>query len=112
MTTLRELGEMLIAVDDGRFLQARDLRSCPSNYVTIMTIKTEHLTFNLTDYEYRLKPVPKITYYRAYRKNGLPDLLNKSDPWGLVADWLPDMCKAYPHDEFKHIHDFQIEEEE
>ena len=61
MTTLSELGHMLIAVEeDGRVIERHSLQD--KRFVSGW--EEDAGDYNVDLYEYRLKP--KVTYYRAY----------------------------------------------
>ncbi|MBL4574448.1 MAG: hypothetical protein JKY86_15445 [Gammaproteobacteria bacterium] len=103
MTTLTELGEMLIEVDKGRELEHRingfwQIISCPKN-----------VNLCLSGNKYRLKPVPVKTYYRVYRDH-------HCSPQSLAAQQKfgdPDIWEANQLNQgfvVTHIHDFEIEE--
>ena len=96
MTTLKELGEMLIEVaDNGRELQRNEVESWRDVDLEAYNINVHR--------EYRLKP--KVTYYRAYKHRGLETLDSASTPFPSVNSWLHDLDS---HD-LEHIHDFEVE---
>ena len=60
MTTLKELGLMLIEVaDNGRVMQMNYIHKPKVDWIEVNL-----MTLDLEDFEYRLKP--KVTYYRAF----------------------------------------------
>ena len=101
MTTLRELGEMLIEVaDNGREMQCRQYQNAiPSIWETVC-VKTG--AFSLGHYEYRLKP--KVTYYRVYKDaSRYAKVFEQDYPFSAGKPWI----EVYP--DWTHIHDFEVE---
>ncbi len=94
MTTLQELGEILVGNDDRAIQRRAVVTGEGADWHTYSDVQ-----FNLNNYEYRL--MPKVTYYRVFKDSlGLVqvDLQNfPFQPWRFneTAD--------------AHIHDFEIE---
>ena len=95
MTTLKELGEILIATEDkGSAIETRGLaQGCV--WRNQMALEP----FDVLSFDYRLKTLPNITYYRA-----------TSDQFGIATE-----TSDKPFDDWVengravHIHDFQVE---
>ena len=97
MTTLRELGEMLIEVaDNGRVLQRNEVESWRDVDLEAYNINVHR--------EYRLKP--KVTYYRAYTHRGLLTLDSSDVPWEEFCTWK----KMFDDNVVEFIHDFEVSE--
>ena len=87
MTTLTELGEMLIEVDKGRELQHTN------KSITSEALDLPHYSIiELLGYDLRLKPVPVKTYYRLYdvlqlRDKPIPAYAASSEPFEEFSIW-------------------------
>ena len=103
MTTITELGRMLIEVgENGRVLQRLRLSPMDGAWEDFAGQEHKHINeIDLGDYEYRLKP--KVTYYRVWREAGggvrIQEQAHKILDW---VDWSPRPTDV-------HIHDFEIE---
>ena len=122
MTTLKELGEMLIEVaDNGRTMQFKaKFADCWQDKQ--MKVGTVHFDM---DVEYRLKPKIETIYYRAYKDGSTPQIRSSTTrfkPWDEVnfyieyADYTECLDRPFANrdqvnwDEvFTHIHDFEVE---
>jgi hypothetical protein len=96
MTTIAELGRMLIEVgENGRKLEIRG-----ENEWWLLDID---LAYSVSlEKEYRLKPLTKTTYYRVY-KNAVHNICAKRSDCSFENEQL--------HPSLTHIKDFEITEE-
>ena len=100
MTTLKELGEMLIEVaDNGREIQLRDKNKLGCGWSDLVSSPAVFY-FETDQYEYRLKP--KVTYYRVY----LNLITSEIDTLVLGSTFLP---KETMNGDCEWIHDFEVE---
>ena len=91
MTTLTELGEMLIEVDKGRELEVNGTVIYGREYLGSEPIS------ELLKYQLRLKPVPVKTYYRLYeilqlRAITIRDYATSSEPFEEFSIWAKDVA--------------------
>lgn len=101
MTTLTELGEMLIEMDQGRIIEFFD----GDHWLEIR--EDDFAIANFLSLRPRLKPVPVKTYYRAFSDCGALDLYKSDTPWIEVDRWLKAMNATHGR-EVTHIYDFEI----
>ena len=100
MTSQLEIGYMIIqAAKTDAVLQSRYVDCDTPVWYNVGSEEP----INTSNHEYRLKEVPKIKYYRAYKDyDGHSQIWQSDKPFG---EW------EYKDGE-AHIHDFQIEEDE
>lgn len=101
MTTLSELGNMLIAIEeDNRQMQIKDAVGRWSDIYLIDDFTLGDVTANE---EYRLKPL--TTYYRVWTFDGKLKIHSAKEQYPPFEDWAKDSlaCATY-------VHDFEVEE--
>lgn len=105
MTTLAEIGRMLIEVEEN----GRTIQCAPKSNTTnfgVVSSTTICPSFDLELNDYFLKPEPKVTYYRVWRRiGGYPDVSESNTPFPPFEESFDGIVKV------GHIHDFSITEE-
>ena len=95
MTTLKELGEILIATEDkGSVIETRGLaQGC------VWRNKIGVEPFDIFSFDYRIKTLPDITYYRA-----------TCDEYGIsTAQSDKPFAKWVAHGKTVHLHDYHVD---